>query len=168
MLTHSVDQIVQQNPGDTRRLHRVLVAFDGSDGAWAALDHAIALALANHAKLTIAAVVPPLPPLVSGSPGAITMPFSPDELRRELDTQMLQHLAAARDEIPATVSVTTCLLHGHPTRALARFAEDGRYDLVVTGPRRTGRLGRLFHHSVTHGLLSRGSISVLAVKPRTE
>jgi nucleotide-binding universal stress UspA family protein len=93
------------------------------------------------------------------------LPYSPDELRRELDNQMLQHLAAARDEIPAIVSVTTRLLHGHPTRALARFAEEGRYDLVVTGPRRTGRLGRLFHHSVTHGVLSHGSFSVLAVKP---
>jgi nucleotide-binding universal stress UspA family protein len=168
MLTHSVDQIAQQTPGGARQMQRVLVAFDGSDGAWAALDSAIAIALASHAKLTIAGVVPPLAPLVSGSPGVITMPFSPDELRRELDTQMLQHLAAARDEIPATVSVTTCLLRGHPTRALARFAEDGHYDLVVTGPRRTSRLGRLFHHSVTHGLLSRGNISVLAVKPSSD
>jgi nucleotide-binding universal stress UspA family protein len=48
---------------------------------------------------------------------------------------------------------------------LARFAADGQYDLVVTGPRRTGRLARLFHRSVTHGLLSRGATSVFAVKP---
>jgi nucleotide-binding universal stress UspA family protein len=165
MLTHDVDQIAQQTPDGARQIQRVLVAFDGSDGAWAALDRAIGIALTSHALLTIAGVAPPLPPLVSGAPGLITLPYSPDDLRRELDNQMLQHLAAARDEIPATVSVTTCLLRGHPTRALARFAEEGHYDLVVTGPRRTGRLGRLFHHSVTHGLLSRGSISVLAVKP---
>jgi nucleotide-binding universal stress UspA family protein len=165
MLTHDVDQIAQRIPDDARQIQRVLVAFDGSDGAWAALDRAIGIALTSHARLTIAGVVPPLPPLASGMPGLLTLPYSPDGLRRELDNQMLQHLAAARDEIPATVSVTTRLLRGHPTRALARFAEEGRYDLVVTGPRRIGRLGRLFHHSVTHGLLSRGSISVLAVKP---
>jgi nucleotide-binding universal stress UspA family protein len=97
-------------------------------------------------------------------PGVMILPYSPDDLRRELDNEMLQQLAAARDEIPAAVSVTTRILHGRATRELARLAEEGRYDLVVTGPRRTGRLGRLFHHSVTHGLLSRGSISVLAVK----
>jgi nucleotide-binding universal stress UspA family protein len=166
MLTHNVDRIApQQTREHERELHRVLVAFDGSDGAWAALDRAIGIAVTNHARLTIAGVVPPLPALASGMPGVLTLPYSPDELRRELDNQMLQHLAAARDEIPATVSVDTRLLHGHPTRALARLAEEGRYDLVVTGPRRTGRLGRLFHHSVTHGVLSRGSVSVLAVKP---
>jgi nucleotide-binding universal stress UspA family protein len=165
MLAHDVDQIAQRTPGGARQIQRVLVAFDGSDGAWAALDRAIAIALTSHAQLTIAGVVPPLSRLAAGGPGMLALPYSPDELRRELEDQMLQHLAAARDEIPATVSVTTRLLRGHPTRALARLAEEGRFDLVVTGPRRTGRLGRLFHHSVTHGLLSRGSISVLAVKP---
>ena len=39
---------------------------------------------------------------------------------------------ARRVSSSATVSVTTQLLHGHPTRALARFAE-GSYDLVVLG-----------------------------------
>jgi nucleotide-binding universal stress UspA family protein len=164
MLTHDVDQIAQQTPNGERQIQRVLVAFDGSDGAWAALDRAIGIALTSHAKLTIAGVVPPPPVLASGFPGVMTLPYSPESLRRELDNEMLQQLAAARDEIPATVSVTTCVLHGHATRELARFAEEGRYDLVVTGPRRTGRLGRLFHKSVTHGLLSRGTISVLAVK----
>jgi nucleotide-binding universal stress UspA family protein len=165
MLSYDVDRIAQHSSDGARRIQRVLVAFDGSDGAWAALDRAIALALTSNAQLTIAGVVPPPPPLACGMPGALMLPYSRDDLQRELDNQMLQHLAAARDEIPATVSVTTRLLHGHPTRALARLAEEGRYDLVVTGPRRTTRLGRLFHHSVTHGLLSHGSISVLAVKP---
>jgi nucleotide-binding universal stress UspA family protein len=165
MLTHDVDQIAQQTRASERPIQRVLVAFDGSDGAWAALDRAIGIALTSHAQLTIAGVVAPLPPLACGMPGVMTPPYSPDELRRSLENEMLRHLAAARDEIPPTVSVTTCLLHGHPTRELARFVEEGRYDLVVTGPRRIGRLGRLFHHSVTHGLLSRGTISVLAVRP---
>ena len=33
---------------------------------------------------------------------------------------MRRHLAEARDEVPATVSVTTQLLHGRPWRAIAR------------------------------------------------
>ena len=81
---------------------------------------------------------------------------------------MRRHLAEARDEVPATVSVTTRLLHGRPARAIAALAESGRYDLVVTGPRPLGRLGRLLHHSVTHGLLSRTRVSVLAVKAAVE
>jgi nucleotide-binding universal stress UspA family protein len=165
MLTHDVEQIGHPPRDRERRIQHVLVAFDGSDGAWAALDRGVEIALTSHAKLTIAAVVPPPPPLACGMPGGMALPVTQDDLRRELDDYMLRQLAAARDEIPATVSVTTCLLHGHAKRELARFVEKGRYDLVVTGPRRTGRLGRLFHRSVTQGLLARGTISVLAVKP---
>jgi nucleotide-binding universal stress UspA family protein len=165
MLTQGVEQIAIPVLDSERRLQRVLVAFDGSAGAWAALDRGIALALSSHAQLTIAGVVSSAPPLACGMLGVLVPPYTPEELQRELDIEMQQTLAAARDEIPAAVSVTTVLLHGKATRALARLAEEGRYDLVVTGPRKIGRLGRLLHRSVTHGLLSRGSVSVLAVKP---
>jgi nucleotide-binding universal stress UspA family protein len=164
MLTQQIAPIAPRTQDGTHGIHRVLVAFDGSDGAWAALDRAVAVAVSNHAQLTIAGVVAAPSWLSYGGPGMSTLPCSPDQLRRELDGEMLQQLAAARDEIPATVSVTTRLLHGHPAPALARLAEEGHFDLVVTGPRRIGRLGRLFHRSVTHALLSRGVTSVLAVK----
>ena len=165
MLIHHTAQIAPRTLDGTQAIHRVLVAFDGSDGAWAALDAAISIALSNHAQLTIAGVAAAPAWLAFGMPGSSTLPYAPDQLRRELDGDMLQQLAAARDEIPATISVTTRLLHGHAARALARLALDEHYDLVITGPRRTGRLGRLFHRSVTRGVLSRGTTSVLAVKP---
>jgi nucleotide-binding universal stress UspA family protein len=85
-------------------------------------------------------------------------------LRRDLERERERTLAAARDEIPATVSVTTRLLHGRPAAALAALAESGDYDLVVVGPRRTGRIRRLLGRSVSHRLLTRSSASVLAVK----
>jgi nucleotide-binding universal stress UspA family protein len=77
---------------------------------------------------------------------------------------MEQKLAAARDEVPAEVSVTTRLLHGRPAKVLPALADAGDYDLVVVGPRPPGRLRRLFGASVSRSLLSRGHISVLAVK----
>jgi nucleotide-binding universal stress UspA family protein len=92
------------------------------------------------------------------------MPYTREGLRHDLEGEMLRHLANARDEVPAAVSVTTKVLHGRAARALAAYAEQGGYDLVVTGPRPAGRLARLFRGSVTHGLLSRGHTSVLAVK----
>jgi nucleotide-binding universal stress UspA family protein len=165
MRTQDIEQIASPVVDSERQVQRVLVAFDGSEGAWAALDRAIAIVQSNHAQLTIAGVVGSPPPIACGMPGVLVTPYSPEALRRELDVEMQRHLAAARDEIPATVSVTTVLLHGKATRALAKLIEQGRYDLVVTGPRRTSRLGRLLHRSVTHGLLSRANVSVLAVKP---
>jgi nucleotide-binding universal stress UspA family protein len=137
---------------------RVLVAFDGSDGAWAALHRSIEIAQRERALLTIAAVVPEPSPWIGM--GLVTIPYSREALFRDAQRQMEQALAAARDEVPATVSVTTRLLSGRPSRALRRLIEAGDFDLVVTGPRRRGRLhGR----SVTRSLLGRGPASVLAV-----
>ena len=101
MLIHDVDQIAHPTPKGARRILRVLVAFDGSDSAWAALDRAVDIAVSNHAQLTIAGVAPPPAWLAFGTSGMLTLPYTPDQLRRELDGEMLQHLAAARDEVPA-------------------------------------------------------------------
>jgi nucleotide-binding universal stress UspA family protein len=150
-------------PPERRSINRVLVAFDGSEGAWAALHQAIAIAVQERALLTIAGVVEQPTACFAGlSPVAV--PYTPDALRRDVERQMQRDLAAARDEVPATVSVTTRILHGRPVRALAELAESGNYDLLVTGPRPAGRIRRLFGASVTHGLLSRSRVSVLAVK----
>jgi|1186.fasta_scaffold639850_2 nucleotide-binding universal stress UspA family protein len=139
---------------------RILVAFDGSDGAWAALHRAIEIAQRERALLTIAAVVPEPSPWIGL--GLVTVPYSRETLLRDAQRAMEQALAAARDEVPATVSVTTRLLSGRPARALRRLIDHDDFDLVVTGPRRRGRIhGR----SVTRSLLGRGRASVLAVRP---
>jgi nucleotide-binding universal stress UspA family protein len=147
---------------EPRRIHRVLVAFDGSPGAWAALDRAIAVAVSQNALLTIAGVVGE-PPVVLGF-GPAVMPYTREMLLKELERDMQQKLAAARDEVPASVSVTTRLLHGRPARRLAALADEGGYDLVVAGPRKSGFLRRALGGSVTHSLLRRCHASVLAVR----
>ena len=159
-------QAVHQE-GPTRLVHddcgprRILVAFDGSDGAWAALHGAIDIAARRHALLTIAAVVPEPSPWIGM--GLVTLPYSRDMLRRDAQRAMEQALAAARDEVPATVSVTTRLLSGRPTRALADLVEQGGFDLVVTGLRPVRRL--LWRRSVSRAVLGRSPASVLAVRP---
>jgi nucleotide-binding universal stress UspA family protein len=164
MLTHDVQQTASQPQAEGYGgILRVLVAFDGSPGAWAALQQAIAVAVSNRALLTIAGVVQE-PRFVWAGPGAIAVPYTRESIRRELELEMRRLLAGARDEVPATVSVTTRILYGRPARALAALAQEGCFDLVVTGPRPTSRLGRLLHRSVTHALLSRSHTSVLAVR----
>jgi nucleotide-binding universal stress UspA family protein len=154
--------ILAQPPLSAGRVHRVLVAFDGSPGAWAALRQGIAIAVDEHAVLTIAAVVNE-PPVWVGF-GPLVVPWTRDMLRRDAERRMLQRLAAARDDVPATVSVSTVLLRGRTAHALADLAAGGRYDLVVCGPRPAGRLRRMLGLGVTHRLLSRCPTSVLAVK----
>ena len=164
MVVHDVEQTLLRAPAEgAGGIHRVLVAFDGSEGAWAALGRGIEVAAANRALLTIAAVAEEPRAIWMGF-GAMCLPYTREMIRQQVEGAMRRHLAEARDEVPATVSVTTRLLHGRAARALAALAEEGRYDLVVTGPRPGGRLGRLLRRSVTHGLLSRTHTSVLAVK----
>jgi nucleotide-binding universal stress UspA family protein len=144
-------------------IHRVLVAFDGSAGAWAALRHGIAVAEARHAVLTIAAVVED-PPIWVGLPPFV-VPWTRESLRRDAERRLARLLAAARDEVPASVSVCTTLLHGRTARALADLAEGGRYDLVVTGPRRARGRRRRPGRGGPGALTARCHAAVLAVRP---
>jgi nucleotide-binding universal stress UspA family protein len=121
-------------------VHRVLVAFDGSPGSWAALRYGLAVATTHNAVLTIAAVVHnpglwiALPPF--------TCPYTRESLMRAEELELSRALAEARDEVPAHVSVSTVLLQGRAAQAIADLADGGRYDLVVMGPSRRGRLRR--------------------------
>jgi nucleotide-binding universal stress UspA family protein len=162
VLLKEVDSVTVEIPAHARPVRRILLAFDGSPGAWAALDRAIAIAVADRALLTIAAVVEP--PVLYAGLSPMVLPVSPEVLRRDAERAMLRTLAAARDEVPATVSVTTQMLHGRPAKVLAALAEAGGYDLVVTGPRPVGRLRRLLGAGVTRALLARCRTSVLAIR----
>jgi nucleotide-binding universal stress UspA family protein len=125
---------------ETRRIRRILTALDGCGHDWPALDRAIELAVEHSALLTIVAGVPD-PRLYTGF-GMMVLPCSPDTLRRDAEREMLQLLAAARDEVPANVSLTTRLVHGRPRRTIAALADEGGYDVVVTGRRPCRRLRR--------------------------
>jgi nucleotide-binding universal stress UspA family protein len=124
---------VRAGAPERTRVRRVLVAFDGSPGAWEALQRGIAIAAAEHALLTVIAVVPQ-PSCWIGA-GPVAVPCTSESLRRDMERHMLRQLAAARDEVPATVSVTTQLIHGKPRRVLTELAESGDYDLIVTSLR---------------------------------
>src|SRR5918998_4947704 len=102
-------------------IRRVLVEFDGSTSAWASLRHAIAVATRERALLTVAGVVEDPPCWFAMTPAAL--PYTRDSLLRDAEREVERQLAAARDEVPATVSVTTRLLRGKPVPALAALAE---------------------------------------------
>lgn len=153
--------VIARRAGPLPRVQRVLVDFDGSPGAWAALRYGIAVAASRDAVLTIAAVVSD-PPMWLGMP-PLVLPWTRDALRRDAEHELQQALAAARDEVPATISASTALLHGRTARALADLADGGRYDLVITGRNRGGLVARWLGGGVASGLVSRCRTSVLAV-----
>ena len=139
VLLEAADHEVLSEPQSVRR---VLVALDGTPESTTALERAVAIAIEHSALLTLVAVVPE-PRLYSGI-GPLMLPFSPATLKRDAEREMCRVLSAARDEVPANVSVTTQLLHGACARAIAKLANCGDYDVVVT-PRTSTRLRRLLH-----------------------
>jgi nucleotide-binding universal stress UspA family protein len=126
---------------EPRGVRRVLVEVDGTAEGWAALKKGISVAMREHALLTVAGVVEDTPCWFAMTPAAL--PYTRESLQRDAEREVERQLAAARDEVPATVSVTTRLLRGKAAPALAALAEEGGYDLVLAGSRSAGRLRRL-------------------------
>src|SRR5829696_2335264 len=120
MLTKEVRGPVAEPAAGRRHGRRVLLAFDGSPGSHAALERAIAVAADNRALLTIAAVV--VEPKMCTGFGPAVVPYTRESMRRDIELEMQRHLATARDEVPATISVTTRVLYGNPAKALAALA----------------------------------------------
>jgi hypothetical protein len=146
--------------GDERVPRRILVAFDASPRAWSQLARAIAIAERERALLTIAATVPE-PSLWVGC-GLLSVPYTREGLRGDAVHAMEQLLAAARDAVPPTVSVTTRLLPGRPRRALAALARSGDFDLVLSAPARLGRLRARFGRGSGREAPARSPASALA------
>ena len=112
----------------------VLVAFDASSSAWAALDQAADLAVAENAKLTIVGVVPPLPSF------AYRAGVSVERLKEEAAEEVAESLREARARLRDDVAATTVQREGHPGEEIVKQVEEGGHDLVVLGTRRWGRL----------------------------
>jgi nucleotide-binding universal stress UspA family protein len=104
---------------------RILVAFDGSPGGWAALRHGIALASRATATLWALSVEELRPPGRSpeggGSTAAAFLARLHDEARRE----------AARHGVALSADVA----RGHAARAIVDHAQRMGADLVVLGHR---------------------------------
>jgi len=127
-------------------VRRILVGYDGSDGARRALDRAVQEAHAARSKVTVVAVAEmPLDPTVSryyGTPGDIS-----DREGRPLEAppEVVEHLEAAR-ELLATAGIEADLswAAGEPGRAILDAARAVQADVIVLGEHHHGFLSSLF------------------------
>ena len=144
----------------------ILVGFDGSPHAERALSEAVAIARAEHATLTVTAVVPDPTPLQGvGSFGFGSPVLALAE--SEVEHDYAAHLDAAVDALPADVSVTKLLVHGRPGPALVDQARAGNHDLVVVGSRGLGTAASILLGSVSGYVLHhlRGAALVVHAEP---
>jgi nucleotide-binding universal stress UspA family protein len=140
-------------------LKSILVAYDGTQPAVAALDQAVEIAERHAAKMTLACVIP----IIAAAYG-VEMP--PGTSVSETIDAARQMLATAKAEIAkkGVSSVDTVLLEGDPVDQILEFAKKHPPDLIVVGSRGLSDAGRFFLGSVSDGILHHAHSSVLVVK----
>lgn len=140
----------------------ILVAIDGSATAQRALEHAIDLADALHARLTVVTVAPEIPAFAAAAAVDIRA------LEKASEDEADRRLRAAVELVPDSVSVTTILRHGSPAREILAVSKDENYDLIVMGSRGRGRLASNVLGSVAGDTHFGSPLPLLVIHPVTE
>lgn len=131
----------------------ILVAYDGSPAAQAALDQAVALAQSEHALLTLMTVVRP-------TSGMATVAGA-EPLARSVHEAFEKCLRKATDDLPDDVGVTHLIVDGAPAQRILEQARSGRHDLIVMGSRGRGRIAGSLLGSVSAEVLHAAQVPVL-------
>jgi nucleotide-binding universal stress UspA family protein len=142
-------------------LRSVLVAFDASSHAEAALTTAIELVEAGRGRLTIITVVPE--PSLWGSSCTYWTPVDFGAVGREVDDAYRTMLDEAVETVPADAPVTKILKRGAAGCAILEEAQRGGHDLIVMGSRGRGNLHSALLGSVSRHVLRATVVPVLIV-----
>ena len=137
-------------------MNRIVIATDGSEGAWTAVQEGVELAYEVGAEVTFVTVRLGVPPL--GSPH-----------HQEHLTRQLAQARAALDRAEAEADRRGVLheseiLEGDPASLIADLARSRNADLLVVGSRGHGGLASALIGSISRALLTRSSVPVMVVR----
>jgi nucleotide-binding universal stress UspA family protein len=147
-------------PKGQQMFRRLLVAYDDSSHAQAALAEAVDLARATDGSLTIITVAPE--PALWGMGGEYWAPVNAGDFNAQVDQGYQAMLDRAADTVPVDIRVTKLLEHGPAASAIVDEAGRG-HELVVMGSRGRGDLSSLLLGSVSRHVLQASPIPVLVV-----
>jgi nucleotide-binding universal stress UspA family protein len=152
------------NPAaDGPTVDHVLFATDGSDDADRAAAHAVELAAAFDATLSVLSVVD----------SRYERAYETDDARRDARTRLAVEAEAATTRVTrrataAGVRTVTAVEEGRPAQIIADVAADVDADVVVVGTHGRTGLYRFLLGSVAEGVLDRLRRSVLVVPTETD
>lgn len=136
---------------------RIVVAFDGTDGAERALERGIALAAASAAELLIIAAG--RLPEYAETEGEV------DEAKKQAESFYARHLSAAAVLADgAGVQARTKLVFGKPADQIVRVAAEEGADLVVLGVHPHHPLRRRILGATADKVVDLAECSVLVVR----
>lgn len=157
--------------------NRILVAFDGSEGSQAALDHAAEITAQHHAQLYIVHAVKErrsvssrpmyaMPYGSSDSGSYLGTPESayPEEAPLKKDSVALVEKAKKKLKLPASRVHTGILYGGEPAREICEFASVNEINLIVMGNRGLHGVRKLMLGSVSQRVAQHAHCPVLIVK----
>jgi nucleotide-binding universal stress UspA family protein len=136
-------------------IRKILIAYDGSKHADAALELAADMAQRYRAVLVLLHAFPHVSGLL-GTPQY-------DELLASRTLLGEQLLEGARARIPDSVAVEVQLLEGPPAPAILRVAVEEQCDLIVIGSRGRGQIAELLLGSVSSTVAHHAPGAVLIV-----
>lgn len=136
-------------------MKKILVAYDGSTHADAALDMAADMAQRYGAALVLLHAYPHVSDML-GTPHYDEMLAARTLLGKNI-------LDAARARLPAELEVETQLIEGPPAHAILRVAAEEGCDLIVVGSRGRGQLAGLLLGSVSSTVAHHANCPVLIV-----
>jgi nucleotide-binding universal stress UspA family protein len=143
----------------------ILVALDGSDAAWKALEHA----LAEFGGETIAVLHVVDPTAGTHTSFEDEYEFGRDYAYDDAVERGEERLAQARerarqaDALSETV-IETALEAGRPARTIVEYAEEHDVDHVVVGSRGRSGISRVLLGSVAESVVRRSPVPVTVVR----
>jgi nucleotide-binding universal stress UspA family protein len=141
----------------------ILVAFDGSPPAEVALQHAIDLAQAEGARLTVLTAVPSYLDVASRAAMIGGTRMDLDEVEEQLREDAKATLDAAGAQIPSSVLSETVVASGPPAQVVLEQVRKAQHDLVVMGSRGRTGIGAMLVGSVSHNVVHHSQVPVLIV-----
>jgi nucleotide-binding universal stress UspA family protein len=147
---------------DEHRYRNIVVAYDGTEGARAALHRAAALAAASDASLTLVQATREESETLSPGGLAAGHPDSEDagRARRSLERTIA--------ELDPSLEASFRVVGGPASKGMIAVAGDIHADLIVTGSRGHGRFARAVLGSVSTELVHGAPCDVLVVHPAAD
>ena len=140
---------------------KILIAYDGSEGANAMLDDLQRAGLPQHAEVTIVTIAEAHHVVFGGGFSGVEPAFTTEGVNSVSTARTLAEQAATRlqTEFPdwQVRHATGC---GSPAAQLLEQAEAWQPDLLVLGSHGHSALGRFFFGSVSHGIIQHAPCSV--------
>lgn len=150
-------------------MNRILVAIDGSEHAWKALDLAADLARTRGAELMVLHVVPceGMPEALRAFAKAESIPLEEERARfhqaRALGDQLTRS-AEARVRDKGLTAVHGRTAEGKPAEEILAAAEEAGADMIVLGSRGLSETKAMFLGSVSHKVAYHADCTCVTIK----